>query len=69
MRTNDLSISFLKKGLAVLVAAKDEQDAIALYNELLGMKAVAESHLFVPKMTVLKSCEQLFACIRQCKKA
>jgi len=44
MRTNDLSVSFLKKGSAVLVGSKDEQDAIALYKELLGRKAVAESH-------------------------
>jgi len=44
MRTNDLSISFLKKGSAVLVGSKDEQDAIALYKELLGRKTVAESH-------------------------
>jgi len=44
MRTNDLSVSFLKKGSAVLVGAKDEQDAIALYKELLGRKAVVESH-------------------------
>ena len=44
MRTNDLSVSFLKKGSAVLVGAKDEQDAISLYQELLGRKAVVESH-------------------------
>jgi len=44
MRTNDLSVSFLKKGSAVLVGSKDEQDAVALYKELLGRKAVAESH-------------------------
>jgi len=44
MRTNDLSVSFLKKGSAVLVGSKDEQDALALYKELLGRQAVAESH-------------------------
>ncbi len=45
MRTNELSVSFMKKGSAVVVGPKDEQDAIALYNELLGKKeAVAESH-------------------------
>ena len=44
MRTNDLSVSFLKKGSAVLVGSKDEQDAIALYKELLGRKAVNGSH-------------------------
>ncbi len=27
-----------------VVGSKDEQDAIALYKELLGRKAVAESH-------------------------
>jgi len=43
MRTNDLSVSFLKKGSAVLVGSKDEQDAIALYKELLGREAVVES--------------------------
>ena len=44
IRTNDLSVSFLKKGSAVLVGSKDEQDAIALYKELLGRKAVTGSH-------------------------
>jgi len=44
MKTNDLSVSFLKKGSAVLVGAKNEQDAISLYQELLGRKAVVESH-------------------------
>jgi len=39
MRTNDLSVSFLKKGSAVLVGSKDEQDALALYKELLGRKS------------------------------
>ena len=46
MRTNDLSVSFLKKGLVALVGAKDEQDAITLCGELLGGEAVAESHKF-----------------------
>jgi len=44
IRTNDLSVSFLKKGSAVLVGAKDEESAVALYKELLGRKAVIESH-------------------------
>ncbi len=44
MKTNDLSVSFLKKGSAVLVGAKNQQDAISLYQELLGRKAVVESH-------------------------
>ena len=36
LRTNELSVSFMKKGSAVIVGPKDEQDAILLYNELLG---------------------------------
>ncbi len=36
LRTNDMSVSFMKKGSAVLVGPKDESDAISLYNELLG---------------------------------
>ena len=44
MRTNDLSLSFLKKGSAVLVGAKNEESAVALYKELLGREAVVESH-------------------------
>jgi len=38
MRTDDLSISFMKKGSAVVVGPKDEEDAISLYKELLGKK-------------------------------
>ena len=41
MRTNDLSISFMKKGSAVVVGPKDEEDAILLYKELLGRKIEA----------------------------
>jgi adenylyltransferase/sulfurtransferase len=44
MRTNDQSVSILKKGSAVVVGTKDEKDAIKLYKELLGTKAVVESH-------------------------
>ena len=36
MRTNDLSVSFMKKGSAVIVGPKDESDAISLYKSLLG---------------------------------
>ena len=36
LRTNNMSVSFMKKGSAVIVGPKDEQDAIVLYNELLG---------------------------------
>jgi len=43
MRTNELSVSFLKKGSAVVVGTKDENGALALYRELLGRKALVES--------------------------
>jgi len=36
MRTDDLSVSFMKKGSAVVVGPKDESDAISLYKTLLG---------------------------------
>ena len=36
MRTNELSVSFMKKGSAVVVGPKDEADAISLYKSLLG---------------------------------
>ena len=36
MRTNDLSVSFMKKGSAVIVGPKDESEAISLYHSLLG---------------------------------
>ena len=36
MRTNDLSVSFMKRGSAVVVGPKDEADAVALYKGLLG---------------------------------
>ena len=36
MRTNELSVSFMKKGSAVIVGPKDESDAISLYKSLLG---------------------------------
>ena len=38
MRTNELSVSFMKRGSAVLVGAKDENDAILLYKKLLNRK-------------------------------
>ena len=40
MRTNDLSISFMKRGSAVLVGAKDEGEATALYKDIRGTKQV-----------------------------
>ena len=36
LRTNEISVSFMKKGSAVIVGPKDEEEAISLYNELLG---------------------------------
>jgi adenylyltransferase/sulfurtransferase len=36
LRTNEMSVSFMKKGSAVIVGPKDESEAISLYNELLG---------------------------------
>ena len=42
MITNDLSVSFLKRGSAVLIGAKDENEALSLYKELLGRNAVVE---------------------------
>lgn len=38
MRTNDLSVSFMKRGSAVIVGPKDENDAILLYRKLLNKK-------------------------------
>ena len=35
LRTNDLSVSFMKKGSAVIVGTKDEEDAVSLYKSLL----------------------------------
>ncbi|WP_316507050.1 ThiF family adenylyltransferase [Nitrosopumilus sp.] len=36
LRTNEISVNFMKKGSAVIVGPKDEQEAILLYNELIG---------------------------------
>ena len=38
LRTNDISINFMKKGSAVIVGPPTEQEAISLYNEILGKK-------------------------------
>ena len=35
LRTNELSVSFMKKGSAVIVGSKDEDDAVLLYKSLL----------------------------------
>ena len=43
LRTDEISVSFLKRGSAIIVGTKDEQDAIVLYKSLLGLKAVAKN--------------------------
>ncbi len=43
LRTNELSVSFLKRGSAIVVGTKDEDAAISLYNELLGRKTVVNA--------------------------
>jgi len=40
MRTNDLSVNFMKRGSAVLVGPKDEEEATSLYKVLLGVKSI-----------------------------
>jgi len=39
-RTDELSVSFLKRGSAVVIGTKDEEGAVSLYKDLLGLKAV-----------------------------
>ena len=39
LRTNEISISFMKRGSAIIVGTKDEKDAVSLYKNLLGLKA------------------------------
>ena len=43
LRTNELSVSFMKKGSAVVVGSKDETDAISLYKSLLGKEVTANN--------------------------
>ena len=38
MRTNELSVNFMKRGSAVVVGSKDESDAISLYKSLYYLK-------------------------------
>jgi molybdopterin/thiamine biosynthesis adenylyltransferase/molybdopterin converting factor small subunit len=38
LRTNDLSVTLLKKGSAVVVGTKDEKDAVSLYKSLIKSK-------------------------------
>jgi adenylyltransferase/sulfurtransferase len=42
-RTDELSVSFLKRGSAVVVGTKDEEGAVSLYKDLLGLKAVPKT--------------------------
>jgi len=44
MRTNDISVSFMKRGSAVLVGPKDEKEATSLYKDLLGTKSLITGH-------------------------
>jgi len=44
MRTNDISVSFMKSGSAVLVGPKDEQEATSFYKDLLGVKSIITEH-------------------------
>jgi len=41
MRTNDLSVNFMKKGSAVVIGPKDESEAISIYKSLLGQEIKA----------------------------
>ena len=41
LRTNEMSVSFMKKGSAVVVGPKDEQEAISLYKSLLGKEILS----------------------------
>ena len=40
LRTNSISVSFMKRGSAVVVGADDEKSAISLYKTLLGTKSL-----------------------------
>ena len=43
LRTDSQSVSFLKRGSAVVVGTNDEGEAVSLYKELLGVKAIPKS--------------------------
>jgi len=40
LRTDELSVNFMKSGSAVIVGVNDEKEATALYKEILGVKQV-----------------------------
>ncbi len=42
MRTNELSVNFMKKGSAVIVGPKDEDEAISFYKDFVGQEAIAK---------------------------
>ena len=42
LRTNELSVSFMKRGSGVIVGAKTEEEAISLYKSLLSITPVLE---------------------------
>ena len=44
IKTDDLSVSFMKRGSAVLVGPRDEKEAISLYKDLLGTKSIITEH-------------------------
>ena len=44
IRTDNLSVSFMKRGSAVLVGPRDEKEAISLYKDLLGTKSIITEH-------------------------
>jgi adenylyltransferase/sulfurtransferase len=44
LRTNELSVSFMKRGSGVIVGAKTEEEAISLYKSLLSIAPVLESN-------------------------
>lgn len=41
LRTDDLSVSFMKRGSAIIVGTKDQDEALALYKRLLDIKKQA----------------------------
>ena len=45
LRTNEMSVSFMKKGSAVVVGLKDEADAVSLYKSLLGKEITKLNNL------------------------
>jgi adenylyltransferase/sulfurtransferase len=42
LRTSDISVSFMKRGSAIIVGTKDEDEAVSLYKRLLGIEKETE---------------------------